>query len=158
MRVSRSRSQQASRRGVGMAVAGQRETKARAQGAAARGVSFQEHVVALEREWLEEELEADLALIDERAERLKESPTPEHFAAFKEAVKSALERIVPQAYQVEEVRSFHRLGRQRISHWVKIVDDRLDELAGLVSAKTREVTEIVRLIDEIKGLLVDARR
>lgn len=99
--------------------------------------------------------DAGLEPVEAAARALKESPTFENLVAFKQAVKEFLSSVLEKAYVVHHVRSFSRRGRPSVSVLVRTVDEKLDELARLVLAGTRDAMAIAAKIDDIRGILLD---
>lgn len=122
------------------------------------GRTFAESLSVAVRSNAEMDVEADLALIDDAARRFSQSPTPQTFVEFKEAVKAVLAKMLQEAYAVDHIRTFGRHGRQRVQVLVRVIDDHLDQLARLIVQKSNDTVSILHHIEEIKGLLLDAVR
>lgn len=102
----------------------------------------------------QEEVRALFEPVEAAAQALKRAPTLENLAAYKQAMKEFLSRILQQAYLVDHVRTFRR-GRPSVSVLVRTIDAQLDELARLVLAQTRDALAIAAKIDEIRGIILD---
>lgn len=104
---------------------------------------------------IEEGLEELLDEVNESGERLQESQTLENIRAFREAVKRFLAYVMKRALEVTEHVSGSNILKRKKFTLVEVIDRRLEGLAAAVLAGQADQMEILRRIDEIRGLIVD---
>ena len=105
-------------------------------------------------------------LLDEvrsSADSLKRRPLPEELLSYKKAVRDFLNYVVENSYQVEQAQGIKRKiyirGEKRwdakIHHQIKIVDQKLEEMAAGILLKQIKELDLKHKLEEITGLLVD---
>lgn len=157
-KVERSSGRGAAARGAGEAAGG---GKRRAEGVAPAGDggTFTE---ALEGAAATAKSENDAALdellekISAAARALSERQTLAEVGAFRELVRSFLDRVV-SSYRVDEVPSARFLENQKVFLVVRKVDEALDALSAEVLSGHAGAVSILARTDEIRGLLLDLR-
>jgi uncharacterized protein len=104
-------------------------------------------------------LEELLDDVTEFGENLKRDPTMERIKTYKYAVRRFMARVVKDSYIAEEKSgggtSFKKRKKYTI---VRVVDEKLESLAAEILRHQRDQLEILRRMDEIRGLLVDLMR
>lgn len=137
---------------VGRAALNKLEKK---QQVATESVSFTE-VMAKKRENALYERFATLAKdIEDQGKVLSESRTVEDLKKYKKLVKSFLEEAVNNALQLENQRGFNRRGRTKIYKIVKEVDSKLIDLTNEVINKQQKGLNILNMVGEVQGLLIN---
>ncbi|KFL16474.1 YaaR family protein [Geobacillus stearothermophilus] len=118
-------------------------------------VSFTEVMAKTRRDVVWERINEQVRQIEEQGKKLAESRTVEDLRKYKQLVKSFLDDAVKNGLQLEEQRGFSRGGRARIYKLVKEVDQKLVELTNEVLKKEQKGLEILRLVGEIQGLIIN---
>ena len=85
---------------------------------------------------------------------LIERPFADEILSYKKAVRNFVNYVVENAYTVELI-SFRRRGEPRAHIQVKVIDQKLEELAAAILSGQSNQLERVSRLDEITGLLVD---
>ncbi|MFS8581614.1 MAG: YaaR family protein [Limnochordales bacterium] len=134
----------------------QRRGAARAR-AETRATAFRDELRLRELE-REQAAEKALADLDQAAERLRKEPGLETLAAYKQALRAAIEDALRRAYRVQAETGFSGGGRRRLLYVVRVVDQKLEELTRLLLARERDNLAIAARLDEIRGLLLDLYR
>jgi uncharacterized protein len=125
------------------------------QQVASESVSFTE-VMAKKRENALYEKFSTLAKdIEDQGKVLSESRTVEDLKKYKKMVKSFLEEAVNNALQLENQRGFNRRGRTKVYKIVKEVDSKLVDLTNEVLNKEKKGLNILNLVGEVQGLLIN---
>lgn len=93
--------------------------------------------------------------IDHQGKLLAESRTVETLRKYKQLVKDFLEEAVEHGLKVEERRGFNRRGRTKLYKIVEEVDKKLIELTDAVLAQEKKRIDILDMVGEIQGLLVN---
>ncbi|MFG6150793.1 YaaR family protein [Halobacillus sp. B23F22_1] len=76
-------------------------------------------------------------------------------AKYKRLIKDFLEEAVQYGYHIKQSHSFNIEGRGRKLTIVESVDDRLAELSEAVMDQERNSIDLLGIIGEIKGLLIN---
>ncbi|MFU8691514.1 YaaR family protein [Rossellomorea sp. FS2] len=128
------------------------ETKAPVAG---ESVSFTE-VMGNKREQLLYEKFAKMAGdIEHQGKVLSESRTVEDLKRYKKMVKSFMEEAIQNGLQLENQRGFNRRGRTKVYKIVKEVDSKLMQLTNEVLKKEQKGLNILNLVGEVQGLLIN---
>ncbi|MBS4208283.1 YaaR family protein [Bacillus sp. FJAT-50079] len=93
--------------------------------------------------------------IEQQGEKLAKSQTIEDFRKYKQLVKSFMEDAVNNGLQLQEQRGFDWRGRTKVYKIVKEVDKKLIDLANSVLDKEKKGLDLLGLIGEIEGLLIN---
>jgi uncharacterized protein len=93
--------------------------------------------------------------IEDQGKVLSESRTVEDLKKYKKMVKSFLEEAVNNALQLENQRGFNRRGRTKVYKIVKEVDSKLVQLTNEVLQKEQKGLNILNLVGEVQGLLIN---
>ncbi|TKD70566.1 YaaR family protein [Pseudalkalibacillus hwajinpoensis] len=100
-------------------------------------------------------LERLLNQIDEQGKVLSRERTFQNLTAYKRMVKQFLEEAVNQGLTLSERNSTDRFGRSRTFKLVETVESKLVELQEEILEKEKAGVNLLSLIGEIKGMLVD---
>ncbi len=93
--------------------------------------------------------------IEAQGKTLAESRTIEDLKKYKKLVREFLEEAVNNGLKLEQQRGFNRRGRTKIYKIVKQVDSKLIELTNAILDQEKKGLEVLRLVGEIKGLLIN---
>ncbi len=118
-------------------------------------VSFQEVIGKRRDEKAYERLTQLMHKIDDQGKVLSESRTVDELRKYKELVKEFMEDAVAFGLSLEERRGFNRRGRTKIYKIVKEVDRKLLDLTDAVLKQQKKGLDILNMVGEIKGLLVN---
>ncbi|MBU8907781.1 YaaR family protein [Desertibacillus haloalkaliphilus] len=118
-------------------------------------VSFSEVMGKQRNEKAYEKLNQLMQKIDDQGKTLSESRTVEDLRKYKQLVKEFMEDAVQLGLSLEERRGFNRRGRTKVYKIVQEVDRKLLDLTDAVLAKQKKGLEILDMVGEIKGLLVN---
>ncbi|HHY21297.1 MAG TPA: YaaR family protein [Bacilli bacterium] len=131
---------------------GRLEPKKQAPGAS---VSFSEVMGKQRDEKAYERINQLMTQIDDQGKALAESRTVEELRKYKQLVKEFMEDAVSLGLQLEERRGFNRRGRTKVYKIVQEVDKKLLDLTNAVLEKQKSGLEILDMVGEIKGLLIN---
>lgn len=118
-------------------------------------VSFTEVMHKKKRDVLFERFQTMAQEIEAQGKNLAESQTIEDLKKYKKLVKQFLDDAVKNGLQLEEQRGFSRGGRTRIYKIVKEVDKKLIDLTNAVLQKEQKGLDLLGLIGEIQGLIIN---
>ncbi|MBU9714718.1 YaaR family protein [Evansella tamaricis] len=119
------------------------------------GVSFQEIMQKGKDNQAYERLGKLLEQIEGQGKTLSESRTVDELRKYKQLVKEFMDDAVKLGLSLEERKGFNRRGRTKVYKIVKEVDRKLLDLTDAVLKEQRKGLEILNMVGEIKGLLVN---
>lgn len=93
--------------------------------------------------------------VNATGEDLRKNQTPEEMQKYKEAVKNFVNYVVKNSYEVETFRRRLSVTRDKIIFKVKIIDQKLENLAAEVLLSQHDQIAFLAKIDELNGLVVD---
>ncbi|MDE3840150.1 DUF327 domain-containing protein [Bacillus methanolicus] len=123
--------------------------------AATESVSFTEVMSKKRENILYEKMTKMMKEIEDQGKKLSESRTIEDLKKYKKLVKQFMEDAVNNGLKLEEQRGFNRRGRTKVYKIVKEVDKKLIDLTNAVLEKEKKGLEILNLVGEIQGLLIN---
>ncbi|URM33448.1 YaaR family protein [Cytobacillus firmus] len=118
-------------------------------------ISFQEVMSKNRQNTVYDKMTKMVQEIEEQGKVLAENRTVDHLRKYKKMVKKFLEEAVQNGLQLEEQRGFNRRGRTKIYKIVKEVDKKLIDLTNEVLDKEKKSMDILSMVGEIKGLLIN---
>lgn len=118
-------------------------------------VSFTEVMHKKKSDVLFERFQTMAQEIEAQGKKLAESQTVEDLKKYKKLVKQFLDDAVKNGLQLEEQRGFSRGGRTRIYKIVKEVDKKLIDLTNAVLQKEQKGLDLLGLVGEIQGLIIN---
>ncbi|GFZ79216.1 hypothetical protein GCM10010978_20810 [Compostibacillus humi] len=116
--------------------------------------AFQQALASQVHQAKQQELEKMVKNITVQGDKLARSRTFRDLAKFKRLIKEFLQVAVAGGYQLEKNHSFGMYGSRKMAI-VKEVDEKLLELTEQVMDEEKKTVEILGLIGEIKGLLIN---
>ncbi len=125
------------------------------QQVATESVSFTEVMSKKRENALYEKFSTLAKDIEDQGKVLSESRTVEDLKKYKKMVKSFLEEAVNNALQLENQRGFNRRGRTKVYKIVKEVDSKLVDLTNEVLNKEKKGLNILNMVGEVQGMLIN---
>jgi uncharacterized protein len=101
------------------------------------------------------QLESLMPHLEKQGQTLVQSRTIEHLRDYKKAVKEFVREAVNAGLQLSDKQSYHHSGSMKTHQIVEKVDQKLLELHDEVMGKEERGLEVLRLVGEIKGLLIN---
>lgn len=93
--------------------------------------------------------------IDDQGKTLSESRTVDELRKYKQLVKEFMDDAVKLGLSLEERKGFNRRGRTKVYKIVREVDRKLLDLTDAVIKEQKKGLDILNLVGEIRGLLVN---
>ncbi|GAF66305.1 hypothetical protein BTS2_3205 [Bacillus sp. TS-2] len=118
-------------------------------------IRFKEVMSNKRDEQAQERLTALVGKIEEQGKALAETRTVEELRKYKALIKEFVGEAVEHGLSLEEKRGFNRRGRTKIYKIVEEVDKKLLALTDAMLEKEKSGLEILDMVGEIKGLLVN---
>ena len=106
----------------------------------------------------ESELEMLFNEIDEAGDKLKDNPNLNHFHAYRERVARFIRLFLSQAYVVKLTSEMTLAGRQRYLVLVKKIDEKLETLYQLFVQELLDIEDLLKGVEEVRGMLLDLYR
>lgn len=103
----------------------------------------------------EQELAQFLAKLSDQGQKLSKSLSLSDLADFRSLVKSFLRSTFGQSRQLQEETFWDYGGRPKVMARISRIDHALEELGRKVLTEQDKPLEILKKIDEIRGLIVD---
>ncbi|MCF8002573.1 MAG: YaaR family protein [Halanaerobiales bacterium] len=117
--------------------------------------SFQSQLEDIKQEEIKERFDKLLNLVDKQGDKLKKSLDKKDLKEYKKRVKDILRLIQNEFAQTKQSFSWDGTGNLKIYTIIEKVDQNLDILHNLFLQEQADVLEVVKKIDEIRGLLLD---
>ncbi len=93
--------------------------------------------------------------IEDQGKILADSCNIEDLKKYKELVKTFMQEVVDKGLELHQSRGYSRGGRMKLFKTVKLVDEKLVQLTdNLINSKEKGMN-MLKIIGEIKGLLMD---
>ncbi|MDE5412189.1 YaaR family protein [Alkalihalobacterium chitinilyticum] len=118
-------------------------------------VSFAEVMGKQRDEQAYERINQLMQKIDDQGKVLAETRTVDELRKYKALIKEFMEDAVSLGLRLEEKRGFNRRGRTKVYKIVQEVDRKLLDLTNAVLDKQKRGLDILDMVGEIKGLIVN---
>ena len=93
--------------------------------------------------------------IDIQGQKLLKDKTLKNLNEYKKLIKQFVQELVSNGYQLTEKQSFTANGNMKRLQMVEVIDEKLVELQNHVLSQEADRLDTLRLIGEIKGLLIN---
>ncbi|KGX90103.1 hypothetical protein N781_08640 [Pontibacillus halophilus JSM 076056 = DSM 19796] len=103
----------------------------------------------------QEELNRLLDHVTKQGEKLARFRSFQDLAKYKRLVKSFLEETVQHGVSLKQSQSFNMYGQSRKMTVVEAIDEKLTELTDSLMEQEKKSIDLLGIIGEIKGLLVN---
>lgn len=117
--------------------------------------SFQEKLEAVNEENVRERLDSLLDYVDQYGDKLKETMDKKDLQAYKEQVKEFLKIIQKEFARTKQSFSWDNQGNLKTYMIIEKINHQMEKLQEEFIQDQADVLEVVRRIDEIRGLLLD---
>ncbi len=112
----------------------------------------------MDKKWADltlESLNQKMKEIENQGSKLVESRTVDNLRKYKKLVKEFLNDVVKNGLQLKEERGFNQYGSSRLYKLVKEVDRKLVDLTDTVLNKEVKGLDLLGMVGEIKGMLIN---
>ena len=93
--------------------------------------------------------------VEEKGKKLLASKNRKEFDEYKTAVKKFMDKVVSTSFKVEEKQSQKKDGKFVVYLMTQRVDEALENLGQLLLAGQQDSMRILKVLDEIRGILMD---
>lgn len=104
---------------------------------------------------LQAKLEGLMKEIEAEGQRIARHKDIRDMKRYRAKVKEFMNEITTRSYSFTRENFLDRKGRHRVYGIIHLVDEELDQLAGALMEEEKDHLEILRLIDDIRGMLID---
>jgi len=131
------------------------------RGSDARGVqaaepaAFRRTLTDLSKEMHASRLQEMKNAIDEQGRRLADRVDVSELEKYRRLIREFLDEIVSNGYTFSREDAYASRGKHRYIATVKIVDEKLDALGKEVMKEQADRIEVLGMVDDIRGLLLD---
>ncbi|MBA9026745.1 YaaR family protein [Peribacillus huizhouensis] len=102
-----------------------------------------------------ERLTKKVAELEIQGNKLAENSTVDNLRKYKRMIKDFMDDAVKNGLELQEQRGFNHRGSTKIYKLVKEVDKKVIELTNEVLDKEKNGSNILNLVGEIKGMLIN---
>lgn len=117
--------------------------------------SFQKKLESVNEENVRERLDTLMDYVDQYGEKLKETMDKEDLQAYKKQVKEFLKIIQKEFARTKQSFSWDNQGNLKTYMIIEKINNQMEKLQEEFIQDQADVLEVVRRIDEIRGLLLD---
>ncbi|PKR77480.1 DUF327 domain-containing protein [Halalkalibacillus sediminis] len=117
--------------------------------------SFQQVVGQETQKMKESEMDRLLSQISDQGEKLAEYRTFKDLAKYKKLVRQFIQEAVQYGLELEQTRSWNASGNNRKLTLVKTIDEKLVQLTDDILDQEKKSIDILDVIGEIKGMLMN---
>ena len=110
---------------------------------------------AIEESELAERLSNLMGEITEQGERIKKRRDIQDMRRYRSLIKDFMNEVVNRSHKFSRENFLDRRGRHRVYGMVRLVDEKLDQIASELIKDEQDLLLIMNNIDEIRGLLLD---
>lgn len=93
--------------------------------------------------------------VTELGDELKKNASIDTIKAYKQAVRQFMSKVVRDSYETEETVTGMGFKKRKKYTMIRVIDGKLEQLAMGILQHQHDQLEILRRLDEIRGLLVD---
>ena len=104
---------------------------------------------------LQEKLEGLMKEIEQEGQRIAKHKDIRDMKRYRAKIKEFMNEVTSRSYSFSRENFLDRKGRHRVYGIIRKVDEDLDQLAETLVKEEKDHLEILRLIGDIQGLLID---
>lgn len=112
-------------------------------------------VSSIEEAELAERLNTMMGEITEQGEKIKKRRDIRDMKRYRALIKDFMNEIVNRSHKFSRENFLDKRGRHRVYGMIRLVDEKLDIIAGELIKDEQDIMLIMGSIDEIRGLLLD---
>ena len=112
-------------------------------------------ISTIEESELAERLSNLMGEITEQGEKIKKRRDIQDMRRYRSLIKDFMNEVVNRSHKFSRENFLDRRGRHRVYGMVRLVDEKLDEIASELIKDEQDLLLIMNNIDEIRGPLLD---
>ncbi|MCY0894090.1 MAG: DUF327 family protein [Acidibacillus sp.] len=117
-------------------------------------LGFKEQLIASGQVQQEQEWERLTAVVERLGDRLVQHPSVDAAHAYRDAVVELVQRAVHSGLTIHEAKTRGRQGKQKVFLQVEQINQQLIELMEQVLHQQQGSIDLLKIVGEIKGLLI----
>lgn len=134
---------------------GKNNSSQKSRGASRPDKNFKSQLESVEKEMIREKLDELLDNVDKSGEKLKRTMEKEDMLEYKLKVKEFLRFIQQEVARARKSHSWDNQGNLKTYTIIEKINQKLEDLQNKFLQSQAETLEVVRKIDEIRGLMLD---
>ncbi len=112
-------------------------------------------ISTIEETELAEKLTNLMGEITEQGEKIKKRRDIQDMRRYRSLIKDFMNEVVNRSHKFSRENFLDKRGRHRVYGMIRLVDEKLDEIASELIKDEKDLLLIMGNIDEIRGLLLD---
>ncbi len=104
---------------------------------------------------LQAKLEGLMKEIEEEGQRIARHKDIRDMKRYRAKIKEFMNEVTTHSFSFSRENFLDRKGRHRVYGIIHLIDDDLSKLAEALMEEEKDHLEILRLIDDIRGMLID---
>lgn len=104
---------------------------------------------------LQAKMEGLMREIEEEGQRIARHKDIRDMKRYRAKIKEFMNEVTTHSYSFTRENFLDRKGRHRVYGIIHLIDEDLDKLAATLMEEEKDHLEILRLIDDIRGMLID---
>lgn len=104
---------------------------------------------------LQAKMEGLMKEIELEGQRIARHKDIRDMKRYRAKIKEFMNEVTARSYSFSRENFLDRRGRHRVYGIIHLIDEDLDKLAGVLMEEEKDHLEILRLIDDIRGMLID---
>ena len=112
-------------------------------------------ISTIEETELAERLNTMMGEITEQGEKIKKRRDISDMRHYRQLIRDFMNEVVNRSHKFSRENFLDRRGRHRVYGMIRLVDEKLDEIASELIKDEQDILLIMNNIDEIRGLLLD---
>lgn len=109
----------------------------------------------IEDSGLQEKIASLMGEITEQGKKISKKTDVRDMRRYRQLVKDFINEVVYRSHEFSRENFLDKRGRHRVYGIIRLVDQNLDKLAEALIKDEKDNLEILNLVDEIRGLLLD---
>lgn len=109
----------------------------------------------IEESELQAKLEGLMKEIEQEGQRIARHKDIRDMKRYRAKIKEFMNEVTSRSYSFSRENFLDRKGRHRVYGIIRLVNEDLDKLAEALMKEEKDHLEILRLIDDIRGMLID---
>ena len=126
-----------------------------AQPGGSQGFSFSRHMMDFSQAQYQQYIEDLKKRIFAQGENIKRKADVSEFMQYRRLITELLEVAAGNAYACTKTSAFDAKGRRNVFVLIKKVNARLDEMAQEILSEQSDNINLLQMVDDIRGLLLD---
>lgn len=116
---------------------------------------FERHLTQLSQSNYEQYVNGLLQNIAEQGERMAKRADLKELHKYREMIRQFMQEAVSNGFSFSKTRKFDSRGRNKSFALIQRINEKLDEMTQALLSEEADHIELMKNVDEIRGMLVD---